>query len=174
MTRHLRAPLVLVFLAMLMAAPRPALAGPPLLCHPFDIGTARSLPMGGSGWQAIDSRYDVDRLVADTLAILKPDASVPLRMETIRRATIYASKHPAVAASLLAALQDRAKISNAGAPLAVFDFGYLVETYRQAQFMFAQPIAAIDGIDGYQLVMKAQAIRKDDAMAHAAKLIAGE
>jgi hypothetical protein len=33
---------------------RPALAGPPLLCFPFDIGTARSLPMGNGDWRATD------------------------------------------------------------------------------------------------------------------------
>jgi hypothetical protein len=26
----------------------PAFAGPPLLCHPFEIGTARSLPWDGT------------------------------------------------------------------------------------------------------------------------------
>ena len=31
-----------------IALARPALAGPPLLCHPFDIGTAASLPWSGT------------------------------------------------------------------------------------------------------------------------------
>jgi hypothetical protein len=93
-------------------------------------------------------------------------------METLRRATIYASKHPAAATSLLIALRDRAAVPRATAPLAVFDFGYLVETYRQAKPIFTTPMTAIDQIDGYQLVLKAQALQRDDTMARAAKLIA--
>ena len=37
---------VLVALAALFAT-RPALAGPPLLCHPYDIAGAASLPWNG-------------------------------------------------------------------------------------------------------------------------------
>lgn len=85
--------------ALLIA--RPALAGPPLVCFPFDIGAARSLPMGTHGWESIDPTYDVSRLVDDTLALLAPETPVLVRMETLRRATIYASKHPAVATALL-------------------------------------------------------------------------
>ena len=44
-------------MALLIASAVPALAGPPLICHPFDIGTAASLPFGSTsegwrGWQA--------------------------------------------------------------------------------------------------------------------------
>src|ERR1700736_138152 len=47
---------------------RPAFAGPPLLCFPFEIGDARTLPMGTAGWHSIDPAYDAARLVEDTLA----------------------------------------------------------------------------------------------------------
>src|SRR5207245_7417655 len=94
----------LIVAAALVLIARPALAGPPLLCFPFEIGAAKSLPMGHGAWHDIDSKYDVTRLVDDTLALLSPDAPVKVRMETIRRATIYASKHSAIAHTLLAAL----------------------------------------------------------------------
>src|SRR5471030_2220606 len=93
--------------AVLLA--RPALAGPPLLCFPFDIGSARSLPMGHGGWHATDPTYDVSRLVPDTLALLTPTAPVMVRMETIRRATIYASAHPTLAAQLMTELRTRSE-----------------------------------------------------------------
>ena len=163
-----------LFAALTVAAvliARPALAGPPLLCFPFDIGTARTLPMGTSGWKATDPTYNVAHLVDDTLALLTPETPVLVRMETLRRATIYASTNPAAATALLNALHARAAVSNAHAPLAVFDFGYLVETYRQAKPIFTSLVAAIDDIDGYQLVLKAQAIQRDETMTRAAQLI---
>ncbi len=39
---------VLCALAMSLLVVGPAFAGPPLLCHPFDIGSSRSLPWDGS------------------------------------------------------------------------------------------------------------------------------
>jgi len=95
--------------AALMTA-RPALAGPPLLCFPFDIGAARSLPIGHGSWRAIDPRYDVSHLADDTLALLAPQTPVLVRMETLRRATLYAADRPEVATALLARLRDRAKV----------------------------------------------------------------
>jgi hypothetical protein len=166
-----------VFAAVAAAAvltARPAFAGPPLLCFPFEIGQARTLPMSPmdkSNWHAIDRKYDVSHLVDDTLALLTPQTPVTVRMETIRRATIYASTHPQIAVTLLKKLQDRASVPEPTAGLAVFDFGYLVETYKEAKYMFSEPIRALDQIDGYQLVLKAHALQNDAAMQHAARLI---
>jgi hypothetical protein len=159
------------FAAALFAA-RPALAGPPLVCFPFDIGAARSLPMGTGGWRAIDPNYNVANLVDDTVALLTPETPVIVRMETLRRATIYASANTALAEALLHTLQARAAVPTANAPLAVFDFGYLVETYKQAKPIFTATMPAVDSIDGYQLVLKAQAKSRNDEMGRAAKLIA--
>src|SRR5262245_28645068 len=152
---------------------RPALAGPPLICFPFDIGAARSLPMGHANWHDTDPGYDTSQLVVDTLAILAPDAPVNVRMETIRRATIYAATNRALADSLLAALQERAQRPEPKtAALAVFDFGYLVETYREGQWAFpSKALPAVDAIDGYQLVLKAHAMQSDAQMREAANLI---
>jgi len=150
---------------------QPAFAGPPLLCFPFEIGSARSLPMGTGGWKTVDAKYDVAHLVDDTLALLAPDTPVIVRMETLRRATVYASTHPAIASALLDALRTRASKPDAHAALAVFDFGYLVETYKEAGYIFTKPVAGIDAIDGYQLVLKAEAMQRDAQMGRAAQLI---
>jgi hypothetical protein len=90
--------------AGLLAVSTAATAGPPLICHPFDAGPAAVLPWGqGPGWNTPDRSYDVERLTADTLRLLSPEAPVRARMENLRRATIYASKDRRVAAELLAA-----------------------------------------------------------------------
>jgi hypothetical protein len=172
MIQRLRPLIVATLAAAALLFARPALAGPPLLCFPFEVGTARTLPMGPGSWHQTDPTYDVSRLVGDTLALLTPDTPVKVRMETIRRATIYASAHPKSANALLEALQERAMHPQpAVAALAVFDFGYLVETYREAKYMFKEPAHAIDSIDGYQLVLKAHALQNDAAMQEAAALI---
>jgi len=146
--------------AALVLAP-PAFAGPPLLCFPFDIGTAASLPIGSGGWESIDRSYNAARLVDDTLALLTPNTPVIVRMETLRRATLYAARSPKQAAVLLDRLQQRATIPDVNAPLALFDFGYLVETYKQATHLFGRPNQAVQNIDGYNLVAKSAAMTED-------------
>lgn len=116
-----------------------AAAGPLLLCHPFPTDTAESLPWGsGASWNSPDATYAVHRLTGDVLRLLDAAPSVLARMETLRRATIYAARDARVAAMLLDALQaraDRRHASDAGA-LALFDAGYLIETYRQASQVY--------------------------------------
>src|ERR1700719_3321985 len=109
-----------------------AQAGPPLICHPIEIGQAKSLPW--IDWnQKGTGGYDLKNLTRDTLAILDSSAPVLLRMETLRRATIYARQDPQVAKELLTRLYARATNSDAGSPgaLAWFDAGYLTEAYKQ-------------------------------------------
>ena len=168
-----QAVIVALFTAAALVVARPAVAGPPLLCHPFDIGAARSLPMGNGGWQDIDRTYDASHLVADTLAILTPDAPIKVRMETIRRATVYAATKRSLADALMAALQERAQHPDPKtAALAVFDFGYLVETYREGLWAFSTgALPPVDAIDGYQLVLKAHAMQSDAQIQEAANLI---
>jgi hypothetical protein len=130
MTRRTH-PLILAAAALLVLA-RPALAGPPLLCFPFEIGAAKSLPMApdaAKSWRAIDRQYDVSHLVADTLALLVPSTPTIVRMETLRRATVYASAHPKLSGELMSALKAR---DEAHAMMAAFDYGYFVESSRQA------------------------------------------
>jgi hypothetical protein len=140
-------------------------AGPPLICHPFDAGKAQLLSWAARGqeWNAPDHSYDVKRLTADTLKLLSPDAPILARMENMRRATIYASQDPRVATELLSALLRRAEQTTSGArnPLALFDAGYLVETYHQAvgtnRTSDALTVALRDlkVIDGYAMVRRA-------------------
>ena len=76
-------------LVALLGVAAPALAGPPLLCHPFDIGSARSLPWDGTNaWWQGRADYNLQNLVADTEAILSPSTPVIVRMETLRRAAL--------------------------------------------------------------------------------------
>ena len=151
----------------------PALAGPPLICHAIDIGSGQSLPWTSTGWNLSgQENYDVNHLVADTLALLTPGISVLVRMETLRRATLYGQQRTPIAKELLFRLEARTR-ENPKDALAAFDFGYLVECYRQASWLrqhtdwlkaSADPAAqnlALK-IDGYAWVRKAIALRGSD------------
>ena len=186
MTRQqIRSPrFALTLLAAMLSFAGTAQAGPPLICHTIEIGQAKSLPWISESWNLNGSeKYDTKNLVKDTLEILKPDTPVLVRMETLRRATLYARKDPLAAKELLARLHARATApESAGHPdaLAWFDAGYLVETYKQwlgqnlphmTDGMRMDPNPAA-GVDGYALVKKAIALRGDDAqMEFAAALI---
>ena len=163
---------VITLAAATLLTARPALAGPPLVCFPFDVGSARTLPMGPNGWHDTDRQYDVSRLIDDTIALLGPSTPVIVRMETLRRATLYAGTNPTIAAALLAKLEARAAARQPDVSLAVFDFGYLVETYRQAALMFKNTLPSVETIDGYGLVQKAYAFQRDAEIAFASAIIA--
>ena len=161
-----------------------AQAGPPLICHTIEIGRAKSLPWISHSWNLSGGEnYDFKNLVRDTLDILGPDTPVLVRMETLRRATLYARKDPVVAKELIARLYARASSAeSSGHPdaLAWFDAGYLAETYKQwigknmphmTDGMRMDPNPAA-GVDGYALVKKALALRgADPQMEFAAALI---
>jgi hypothetical protein len=164
----------------------PALAGPPLICHAIDIGSEQSLPWTSTGWNLTGlENYDVSHLVADTLALLTPSTPVLLRMETLRRATLYAQQRTPVAEELLFRLEARTR-ENPKDALAAFDFGYLVECCRQAGWLRqhtdwlkasadpAGPNLAMK-IDGYAWVLKAITLRgSDPQMEFAAALMTTE
>ena len=134
-------------------------AGPPLICHPFDAGSAPLLPWGhGTGWKTPDTSYDVQRLTADTLKLLTPATPVIARMEIMRRATIYAGQDKKVAAALLKAVVGRAKAlpQDSRDSLAWFDAGYLIETYRQGESSGGWNMLTVaETTDGYAFVRKA-------------------
>jgi hypothetical protein len=151
-----------------------AFAGPPLLCWPFDIGGARSLPFGGANWNSPDPAYDIQNLADDTLALLQPTTPVIARMETIRRASVYTLKDHDATVRLLERLEARSNASaKLGKPdaMALFDLGYLIETYKQAHWKDAlTEIAA--GRDGYSMITRAIQIRGGDPeMEFAAALV---
>jgi hypothetical protein len=165
-----------------------AIAGPPLICHAVDIGTANSLPWTSSGWNLSGQEtYDVSHLVPDTLALLAPGTPVLVRMETLRRATLYAQKRTAIATELLMRLEARTR-ENPKDALAAFDFGYLAECYKQASWLTQHTdwLKAAGGagnpranvamkIDGYEWVRKAITLRgSDPQMEFAAALMTTE
>jgi len=156
-------------------------AGPPLICHSVEIGPAKSLPWISHDWNLSGGEtYDTKNLVRDTLEILAPDTLVLVRMETLRRATLYARKDPRAAKELLARLHARAtSAESSGRPdaLAWFDVGYLAEAYKQWIGQSWMKVSKDEqnpaaGVDGYALVKKAIGLRgSDPQMEFAAALI---
>ena len=145
MTYRIRPFFTAALAVLAVIAARPAFAGPPLLCHPFDIASARSLPWGGATWLDGKADYNLAHLVADTDALLSASTPVIVRMETLRRASLYAGRDARVAGDLLTHLAARAQMSKAeGRPnaLALLDAAYVTEALRQ--------IAAIGGVTGYK------------------------
>lgn len=128
------------------------------------------MPWGGNGWHALDPDYHIDHLVADTVSLLSVDMPVLVRMETLRRATVYAMENPKSAAELharLLARADAAKETGQFGALALFDVGYLEETYKQTKSLnFGE------NLDGYPKVLRAISLRgSDPEMEFAAALI---
>jgi hypothetical protein len=159
-------------MAVLLGFATFAQAGPLLICHPIEIGPAKSLPWVEFNHKG-SSDYDLKNLSRDTMAVLDSRAPVLVRMETLRRATIYARQDPQAAKQLIMRLQERAANSDAaGHPdaLAWFDVGYLAEAYQQ-WLGKGEPNPAA-GLDGYSLVRKAISLRgSDPEMEFAAALI---
>lgn len=161
------------FLALCLAA-SPAWAGPPLICHAFDIGNAKSLPWVSHDWNLTGGEsYDTGELSKDTVALLDASRVTLVHMETLRRAALYARKDASAAKQLLLTLTARAEAAERSAQpdaLAIFDAGYLTEAYKQWLGEGAQNPA--NGLDGYVQVKKALRHRGGDAqMEFAAALI---
>ena len=178
---------VIAAAAAFVALSGTAEAGPPLICHPFDAGSAAMLPWGpGTGWNSPARSYDVQRLTADTLRLLTPSTPVLARMEIMRRATIYASQDRKVAIALVTAVLDRAKAAPESSrdPLPWFDAGYLIESYRQmksagpwemlagTEHLWADFRGDPRAVDGYGFVRKALRLAGSNAeMEFAASLM---
>jgi hypothetical protein len=148
---------------VLMAVPL-AKAGTPLICFPFQIGNAKSLPWiddGGIGKPRSD--YDIKRLVNDTVTLLGDETAVIVRMETIRRAVLYTAIDDRVGTQLLARMKARVSDESSRAhPLALFDYGYMIETMKQAATEKSRGIAAASGADGQAYVLQALKARGND------------
>jgi len=172
MNSHAFSRLTIGIVAVLLGFTTFAQAGRPLICHPMEIGQAKSLP-----WVEFNHRgrtdYELKNLSRDTLAILASHTPVLVRMETLRRATIYARQDLQVAKELITRLQERAANSDVAGrsdALAWFDVGYLAEAYKQWMGKGEPNPAA--GLDGYGLVRKAISLRgSDPEMEFAAALI---
>jgi len=172
-----------IAIVLLAASGIPALAGPPLVCHRFEIGSARSLPWGGDPavWDQPLVNYNVANLAGETLALLSPDTPVIVHMETIRRAAIYARRSPEAAKELILKMSARAHDAEAhGQPnaLAIFDYGYLIEVTKQVAWAYHEPAGGREqpnvemNLDGYPWVTRAIAASHDNfEMEFAAALI---
>jgi hypothetical protein len=169
----------------LLCAPA-AFAGPPLLCHPFETAGAPSLPWG-SGWNQPARNYTTTHLSADTLRLLARDTPIIARMETLRRAAIYASGDGVHMRDLAAKLDARvatAKDPTAKA-LALFDAGYFAETLQDLERLQGYDMPGIGRIDasavhevlsrgdGSERIAQALVLRpRDSAMRFASALVA--
>lgn len=176
----------LALTALLFAAP--VFAGPPLLCHPFDTAGAPSLAWGnGKGWNQPLRKYDLATLGENTQALLTPQTPVVARMETLRRAAIYASRDGAIARDLAAKLdaQAQAEQGDDAKVLALFDAGYFRETLQEIVRVQADDRPPFDHADtkglrellasgdGNARIEQALALRPGDASLHfAAALVA--
>jgi len=154
--RHLVAA---TFLATLVATS--ALAGPPLVCHVFDIGNAKSLPWIGHDWNLSGSAsYDTNNLAADTLSILDNDSTVLVHMETLRRAALYGQKNSVALKQLVIKLKMR---SDSGAnDLATFDLGYLAAVLNQVHWVYKGFSNPAQNLDAFALVKKVLATHPSD------------
>jgi hypothetical protein len=165
--RAVRALVVLGAAAALAPAVR---AGTPLICFPYNIGAEKSLPGSDGDWKGVNPGYDRANLVRDTLALLTPETPVIVRMETLRRAAIYATagmrgwgtqngfttEDRVNTSALLKKLRERTQNAKEGTlALALFDVGFFTETLRHT------------GVDrslaGYDLIAKACQLRGGDA-----------
>ncbi|HLJ49132.1 MAG TPA: hypothetical protein VKU01_24120 [Bryobacteraceae bacterium] len=170
----MRIPQTLLMSFTLCAGIFQAHAGPPLICHPYNIGSAQSLPWGENtsrNWDNPDPKYNTNQLAADTLRILDGNAPILVRMETMRRAVIYGEKNHGAAAALVATLKQRAAAEQSPA-LANFDYGYLVATLNQMQWLYKEDLTG--GADGYQFVQKALASNDSPDMHYAAAMIVAD
>jgi hypothetical protein len=167
---HLTLTATAVFFVLATAA----LAGPALICHPFDIGDAKSLPWISHDWNLSGAEnYNTHTLASDTLAILNASQVPLVHMETLRRATLYARKDPVAAKQLLLQLVARAKSSEASSSpdaFALFDAAYLTEAYKQ--WLGEKGENPAIGLDGLPEIKHAMQLRRNDPqMAFAAALI---
>jgi Tfp pilus assembly protein PilV len=145
-------------------------AGTPLICHPYHIGAAKSLPGSDGDWKGVNPAYDRTHLVRDTLALLTPDTPIIVRMETLRRAALYATagmrgwattsgftaEDRANTSALLEQLRARTKSAPTAAAraLALFDACFFTETLRHT---------GVDrSLNGYDLIVQARELRGND------------
>lgn len=170
MSQHQRF-LAAAIVALWMFTAPVAVAGPPLLCHSIDIGGALSLPFGTNSWKDRSEQVTASEILAATLRILNSDSPVLLRMETLRRATIYAADDATLAGNLLVHLLENVVENGTEgrrAALAQFDLGYLLCTYQQQSSSLPQ----LARTSGYVWVQKAaRALPEESAVQFACALI---
>ena len=63
--------------------------GPPAVCHPFEIGQARSLPWKAGAF-GYDPDFPLDKLNQELATLLDHQEDTGVQVESIRRAVVYA------------------------------------------------------------------------------------
>lgn len=154
-----------VGIALLLLAAGVVRAGPPAICWQIEIGDHKSLPWGGKDAFAKDKGYDVRRVVEDTLALLDGSMPVVVRMETLRRATVYLEESQPGRDALFRALMTRvldAEAAGKPSALAWFDAGYAQGCVSQLRER---------GPDGYAWVRRAGALAPSAEIEYASCLL---
>lgn len=136
-----------------------ALAGPPILCHSIDIGSAKTLPMG-SGALECSRDLSADKAVDEAIAIIKSESSPLVRMETLRRATVYVTKDKPAAKELFArvmALSLDAQTAKDDQRIAgtLFDAGFLAACYHEMNLDVGFKAGECERITGYAWIKAA-------------------
>ena len=137
------------------------LPGPPMICQPFDIGSAKSI---GAARGNMDG-YDDKKVVSETLAVLDAQAPTIVRMETLRRATAVVHDSVPLSRELALRLAARALDAEAaGKPSAQawFDAGYFVASIGQMGTKLGFDPGRESGCDGYAWLKKAESLNGSD------------
>jgi F0F1-type ATP synthase membrane subunit c/vacuolar-type H+-ATPase subunit K len=154
------------------------------LMFQFDIGDARSLPWGDD-WSHEQPEYQLAGLIADTEALLTPSTPIVVRLETLRRAVLYASRDRLIAHRLLMTFRERAKknhLSVQPEPIAYLDEAFVNDLLWQVGEHSNEPLTSrsreVRGLvrqaDGYNHLQKGLALHpRDPAYQFGAALLAG-
>jgi hypothetical protein len=137
---------------------RPATFGPPMICHEFKIGDAKTLPA------ASDASYPRAQLVTRTLALLTPETPVIVRMETVRRAVSLGVRDADALQEILGALQARVldlEAREKSDANAWFDAGYFAASMAEMGDTRTRDVGLAQGCAGYAWLLKALTAAKD-------------
>ncbi len=175
MHRFAAASALLVALAFSAIAATSSRPGPPGLCASIDIGSATSLPLGADGNP--DPTLDPAEIRKSLPSILGASRDPLLHMETIRRASLYAARHPELVTPLILELQDRvlaAESKSSSPALAWLDAGYFLALMDELGVCDAAVSGrgAAHGADGYAYILHAATLagETDPALAGAIQL----
>ena len=151
----MKQPLIVTLTVLVLATV--ALAGPPMICHTYSIGSDTSLPWGSGihSWNNPDPKYKTTNLAQDTLKLLDSRKPLLTRMETLRRAAVYSGKDSAAGLELANRLMARAltnEVKGQHDSLALFHAGYFIESMKQMSHMTKS--TAFAGLDGYDLAKR--------------------
>lgn len=141
-------------IAMLLVGSVDLQAGPPLLCHPIEIGEAQSLPWGEGAWSNDRIKLSDAEFLALTLKLLSTEAGILTRMETIRRAAVHAAERPVTAEAMLTFLRERSENPNGkGDSDARFNLGYMLATFEQMNVVTDHNARGVSGRSRSELTL---------------------